>query len=86
MSETVLASIIAGGFSVAIALLELTRRQNNRDHGSNAEKLDRLLDVVNRIEDKTDKNTRNHRLHLKNHHLAKSPTRTTNPKKATPTE
>lgn len=84
MSETVLASIIAGGFSVAIALLELTRRQNNRDHGSNAEKLDRLLDVVDRIEDKTDKNTRNHRLHLKNHHSNKSPLRATNPKKVTP--
>lgn len=84
MDETVLASIIAGGFSVAIALLELTRRQNNRDHGSNAEKLDRLLGVVERIEDKTDKNTRNHRLHLKNHHSNKSPVRATNPKKVTP--
>ena len=83
MSETVLASIIAGGFSVAVALLELTRRQNNRDHGRNADKLDRLLGVVERIEDKTDKNTRNHRLHLKNHHSKTSP-RATNPKKVTP--
>jgi hypothetical protein len=41
--------------------------------------------VADRIEDKTDKNTRNHRLHLKNHHLQKSPTRATNPKKVTPT-
>ncbi len=84
MSETVLAAIIGGGFSVAVALLELTRRQNNRDHGRNAEKLDRLLGVVERIEDKTDKNTRNHRLHLKNHHSPKSPSRATNPKKVTP--
>ncbi len=83
MSDAVLVSIIGGGFSLAIALLELTRRQNNRDHGSNAEKLDRLLDVVDRIEDKTDKNTRNHRLHLKNHHSKTSP-RATNPKKVTP--
>jgi hypothetical protein len=29
--------------------------------------------VVDRIEDKTDKNTRNHRLHLKNHHSKGSP-------------
>jgi hypothetical protein len=41
------------------------------------------LGVVERIEDKTDKNTRNHRLHLKNHHSKTSP-RATNPKKVTP--
>lgn len=45
MSDTVLAALIGGGFTVIVALLELTRRQNNRDHGENSRKLDYLADL-----------------------------------------
>lgn len=45
MSNAVLISIIGGGFSVVVALLEYMRRQNNRDHGENAKKLDYLADL-----------------------------------------
>jgi hypothetical protein len=45
MSEPVLIALIGGGFSVIVGLLELTRRQNNRDHGENSKKLDYLADL-----------------------------------------
>ncbi len=45
MSDTILVALIGGGFSVIVALLELTRRQNNRDHGENSRKLDYLADL-----------------------------------------
>ena len=45
MSDTVLVAIIGGGFSIVVALLEYTRRSNNRDHASNASKLDYLADL-----------------------------------------
>jgi hypothetical protein len=53
MSDTILVALIGGGFSVIVALLELMRRQNNRDHGENSRKLDYLADLF--------------RDHLKNH-------------------
>jgi hypothetical protein len=55
MSDAILVSIIGGGFSVAVALLELSRRQNNRDHGRNADKLDDVLINLQRVEKKTDR-------------------------------
>lgn len=45
MSEAVLITIIGGGFSIIVALLELTRRQNNRDHDANGKKLDFLAEL-----------------------------------------
>ena len=63
MSDAILVSIIGGGFSVAVALLELTRRQNNRDHGRNADKLDDVLINIQRLEKKTDR----HGDRLQNH-------------------
>ena len=45
MSEPVIVALIGGGFTVIVALLELTRRQNNRDHGENSRKLDYLADL-----------------------------------------
>lgn len=53
MSDAIIVALIGGGFSVLITLLEVTRRQNNRDHGENARKLDYLADLF--------------RDHLKNH-------------------
>jgi len=45
MSEPVIIALIGGGFSVVVGLLELMRRQNNRDHGENSKKLDYLADL-----------------------------------------
>jgi len=45
VSDPVLVALIGGAFSVVVALLEWTRRQNNRDHGANSAKLDLLTDL-----------------------------------------
>ena len=40
------AAIVSGGFLVLIAMIERTRRDNNRDHGANSTKLDRIEDKL----------------------------------------
>ena len=42
MSEIVSAAIVTGAFSVLVAMIEKMRRENARDHGANAVKLDRI--------------------------------------------
>lgn len=42
MSEVVLAAIIAGGFSIVVALIYRTSAKNDRDHAENGRKLDRI--------------------------------------------
>lgn len=86
MSDAVLVSIIGGGFSVLVALLEMGRRQNNRDHGRNSERLDDLLINVQRLEKKTDRYGDRLQNHIDQHALTtppkviRKPTRKTNPK------
>ena len=80
MSDAVLVAIIGGGFSVAVALLELTRRQNNRDHGRTTDKLDDVLISLQRVEKKTDRHGRNLRAHVVSHNPPKPPS--TPPRKA----
>jgi hypothetical protein len=53
MSPEVAAALVSGGFVVLVALIEKSRRDNNRDHGENALKLDR-------IETKLDNHIENH--------------------------
>ena len=45
MSNEIVVALIGGGFTVIVALLEVTRRQNNRDHSENSRKLDYLADL-----------------------------------------
>lgn len=45
MSDAVAVAVIGGGFTVVVALIEVSRRQNNRDHGENSRKLDYLADL-----------------------------------------
>lgn len=45
MNNAVTVALITGGFSVVVAMLELVRRQNNRDHRENSGKLDYLADL-----------------------------------------
>jgi hypothetical protein len=42
----VAAAAVTGAFLVLVALIERTRRENNRDHGQNAVKLDRIEDKI----------------------------------------
>ncbi len=42
MSDLIAAALVTGGFSVMVALIERMRRENARDHGANANKLDRI--------------------------------------------
>lgn len=67
MSDPVLTTLLAGGFSVLVALIEVMRRQNNRDHGINATKLDALAErqrdttnAVKRVETKVDTHINDH--------------------------
>ena len=46
VNSEVAAAAVTGGFLLVIALLERTRRENNRDHGENSEKLDRIEDKI----------------------------------------
>lgn len=54
MSEAVLTTVIAGGFTVIVAILGLFARANKRDHNENSGKLDLLLKGHERIEGKID--------------------------------
>lgn len=67
MSDALLTALVAGGFSVLVALIEVMRRQNNRDHGINAGKLDALSErqrdttrAVERVETKVDTHINDH--------------------------
>jgi hypothetical protein len=46
MSPEVVAALVTGCFLVLVALIEKTRRDNNRDHGENSVKLDRIEDKI----------------------------------------
>lgn len=50
MSEQVVVALIGSATGIIIALLEWTRRQNNRDHASNSEKLDRVIDKIEQVD------------------------------------
>jgi hypothetical protein len=67
MSEAVLATLVAGGFSVLVALLERSRRENNRDHNINYEKLTVIADqqettnrILEKVENKVDTHINDH--------------------------
>lgn len=52
MSDPIVVSLIGGAVSLIVALLEWTRRQNNRDHATNAVKLDKVLDKIEKVDDR----------------------------------
>jgi hypothetical protein len=54
MSEAVLTTTIAGGFSVLAALVGYLVKMTRRDHGQTSAKLDELLRGHERIEGKVD--------------------------------
>lgn len=50
MATEVVVALIGGAVSLIVALLEVARRQNNRDHASNADKLDRVIDKLEQVD------------------------------------
>jgi hypothetical protein len=67
MPVEVAVSLIGGAVTLIVALLEFMRRQNNKDHQTNASKLDRVLEATQnlkdghkRIEDKIDTHINDH--------------------------
>lgn len=59
-SELVQAAIIAGGFSVVVALIQKHAKDNRADHGVVATKLDHLAEGHTRIEAKIDSHVTDH--------------------------
>ena len=50
MQTEIVVALIGGSVSIVIALLELTRRQNNRDHASNSIKLDKVIEKIDQVD------------------------------------
>ena len=50
MPTEVAVALIGGAVTLIVALLELARRQNNKDHASNSEKLDRIADKIDTVD------------------------------------
>jgi hypothetical protein len=67
MATEIVVALIAGGFALLGTLIEVSRRQNNRDHGTNASKLDLLFDSHRRVESKVDDLADRHLEHIRDH-------------------
>jgi len=50
MSDSIVVALIGGSVTLIVTLLELSRRQNNKDHASNADKLDRIADKIDTVD------------------------------------
>jgi hypothetical protein len=50
MPTEVIVAMIGGSVTLIVALMEVARRQNNRDHASNADKLDRIADKIDTVD------------------------------------
>ena len=50
MDNEVIVALIGGAVTLLVALIEVTRRQNNRDHASNADKLDKVIDKIDAVD------------------------------------
>lgn len=50
METEVIVALIGGSVTLIVALMELARRQNNRDHASNADKLDRIAEKIDTVD------------------------------------
>jgi len=50
MPTEIAVALIGGAVTLIVALLELARRQNNKDHASNANKLDAIADKIDTVD------------------------------------
>ena len=51
MNEIIVA-VIGMTTALIVALIETTRRQNNRDHATNANKLDSVIDKIDKVDNR----------------------------------
>ena len=50
METEIIVALIGASVTLIVTLIEVTRRQNNKDHASNADKLDRIADQIETID------------------------------------
>jgi hypothetical protein len=50
VNTEIVVALIGGSVTLIVTLIELTRRQNNKDHASNADKLDRIADKIDNVD------------------------------------
>lgn len=67
MNTEVAVALIVAGFGFLGTLVEVMRRQNNRDHGSNALRLDEVVAGHRRIEKKVEDLADRHLEHIRDH-------------------
>lgn len=60
MSDGIAIALIGGGFSLVVAMIEWSRRQNGKEHGVVSEKLDTLARGHDRLEAKIDTHINDH--------------------------
>lgn len=49
MNDQIIVALIGASVTLLVALIETTRRQNNKDHASNADKLDKINDKIDTL-------------------------------------
>lgn len=67
MNTEIAVALITSGFAFLGILLEVSRRQNNRDHGANASRLEEVVRGHVRIESKVDDLADRHLEHIRDH-------------------
>lgn len=50
MATEIVVALIGGAVTLLVTLIEITRRQNNRDHASNASKLDSIANKIDNVD------------------------------------
>lgn len=50
MPTEISVALIGGGVTLLVTLIEVMRRQNNKDHASNANKLDLIADKIDNVD------------------------------------
>ncbi len=50
MNTEIVVALIGGSVTLIVTLIEVTRRQNNKDHASNADKLDKIADKIDHVD------------------------------------
>lgn len=67
MNTEIAVALITSGFALLGILVEVTRRQNNRDHGANSVRLEEVVRGHARIESKVDDLAERHLEHIRDH-------------------
>jgi len=50
METEIIVALIGASVTLIVTLIEVTRRQNNKDHASNADKLDKIADKIDHVD------------------------------------